>query len=76
MGYEMNLNSCPDSYSCSVSCTAGKVVIGGGGECNGAAIHASRPSDGGAGYSNTGWFVQAMGRCISANVWAICANMK
>jgi hypothetical protein len=69
MGYEHVVATCPSAGACSVSCSAGKKVLGGGCDLATNAVLQTKPN------STTGWTCTATGTTYM-NVWAICARMK
>ena len=69
MGYEQVVATCPSAGACSVSCSAGKQVLGGGCDLATNAVLQTKPN------STTGWTCTATGTTYM-NVWAICARMK
>ena len=69
MGYEQVVATCPSSYICSVSCSAGKQVLGGGCDLASGAVQQTKPN------GTTGWTCLASGT-VYMNVFAMCARMK
>ncbi|WP_374075073.1 beta strand repeat-containing protein [Bdellovibrio bacteriovorus] len=71
MGYERQSASCTSSMSCSVSCTAGKLVTGGGCSVSSGTnkIVGSYPN------SDSTWYC-ASGSSDTITVFAICANIR
>ncbi len=75
MGWERVVNSCSGVAQCTVYCSSGKYVLGGGGYGGGNAIYLSRPN-----YSGTyGWGWDIYVGSVPGNdmsVEAICADIR
>ncbi len=70
MGRERVATSCNPATSCSVDCTAGKQVIGGGCAVAAGSVMSNYPN------SDTSWFCGNTGVSTYIAVYAICANIK